>query len=34
MQIYVNGSIEAVDFYQKAFNAKLGYNEKNPYPSN
>ena len=30
MQIYVNGSIEAVDFYQKAFDAKLGYNEKNP----
>jgi PhnB protein len=30
MQIYVKGSVEAVEFYQRAFDAKLGYNEKNP----
>jgi PhnB protein len=30
MQIYVKESVEAVKFYQNAFDAKLGYNEKNP----
>jgi len=30
MQIYVKGSIEAVNFYQNAFDAKLGFNGKNP----
>jgi PhnB protein len=29
MQIYVKDSVEAVKFYQKAFDAKLGYNVKN-----
>jgi PhnB protein len=29
MQIYVKGSVEAVEFYQKAFNARLGFNGKN-----
>ena len=29
MQIYVKGSVEAVEFYQNAFDAKLGFNEKN-----
>jgi PhnB protein len=29
MQIYVKGSIEAVKFYQEAFDAKLGYNVEN-----
>ena len=29
MQIYVKGSVEAVELYQKAFNAVLGYNVKN-----
>ena len=29
MQIYVKDSIEAVTFYQKAFNVELGYNVKN-----
>jgi PhnB protein len=30
MQIYVKGSVEAVEFYQSAFDAKLGFNGKNP----
>jgi PhnB protein len=30
MQIYVNGSVEAVKFYQNAFDAELGFNGKNP----
>jgi len=29
MQIYVKGSVEAVELYQKAFNAKLGTSYKN-----
>ena len=29
MQIYVKGSIEAAEFYQKAFDAKLGVTYKN-----
>jgi PhnB protein len=29
MQIYVKGSVEAVKFYQDAFDAKLGFNGKN-----
>ncbi|MDR0910763.1 MAG: VOC family protein [Spirochaetaceae bacterium] len=29
MQIYVKGSVEAVEFYQKAFSARLGFNGKN-----
>ena len=29
MQVYVKGSVEAVELYQKAFNAELGYNVKN-----
>ena len=27
--IYVKGSVEAVEFYQKAFNIMLGYHVKN-----
>ena len=30
MQIYVKGSVEAVKFYQNAFDAELGFNGKNP----
>ncbi|HEX2927532.1 MAG TPA: VOC family protein [Ruminiclostridium sp.] len=30
MQVYVKGSVEAVDFYKKAFDAGLGYNVKSP----
>ena len=29
-QIYVKGSVEAVAFYQRAFNWKIGMNFKNP----
>ncbi|QPC83717.1 VOC family protein [Phototrophicus methaneseepsis] len=28
IQIYVKGSVEAVEFYQRAFRAELGYNVK------
>ncbi len=30
LQVYVQGTREAVPFYQKAFGATLGYNVKNP----
>jgi PhnB protein len=30
LQAYLHGSVAAVDFYQKAFGAALGYNEQNP----
>ena len=30
MQIYVKGRQEAIEFYQRAFDANLGYHEKNP----
>ena len=30
MQIYAKGSAEAVELYQKAFDAVLGYHEKSP----
>ncbi|MFM9331464.1 VOC family protein [Paenibacillus mesotrionivorans] len=30
LQVYVQGTKEAVPFYQKAFGATLGYNVKNP----
>ncbi len=30
MQIYVKNSAEAVEFYKKAFDATLGFNEKQP----
>jgi PhnB protein len=30
LQAYLHGSIDAVDFYQKAFDATLGYNVRNP----
>jgi uncharacterized glyoxalase superfamily protein PhnB len=30
IQIYAKGSVEAVEFYQRAFGAELGYNAKNP----
>jgi len=29
-QVYVKNSVEAVEFYQNAFDAKLGFNVKNP----
>lgn len=29
MQIYIQGRAEAIEFYQRAFDADLGYNEKN-----
>jgi PhnB protein len=29
-QVYLHGSSAAVDFYQKAFDATLGYNVRNP----
>lgn len=29
LQAYIQGTIEAVEFYQKAFEATLGYNVKN-----
>lgn len=29
MQVYVKGSVEAVELYQKAFNATLNYNVRN-----
>jgi PhnB protein len=29
-QIYLHGSLDAVDFYQKAFGATLGYHVQNP----
>ena len=30
LQVYLQGSIAAVDFYQKAFGAALGYHVRNP----
>ncbi|HML22600.1 MAG TPA: VOC family protein [Aggregatilinea sp.] len=30
IQIYAKGSVEAVEFYQRAFGAELGYNVKHP----
>ena len=30
LQAYLQGSVAAVDFYQKAFGATLGYHERNP----
>ena len=30
LQVYIQGTEEAVPFYQKAFGATLGYNVKNP----
>jgi len=30
LQAYLKGSIEAAELYQKAFDAELGYNERNP----
>ena len=30
LQAYLKGSIEAVEFYKKAFGATLGFNAKNP----
>ena len=30
IQVYAKGSVEAVEFYQRAFEASLGYNVKHP----